>query len=113
MLANPEYLWLLAALPIVALIGALGRARRLRDWAALGQGGRPSAGRPGLWLACLAALAVALAGPRWGRSEVPPLPPGHDVVLAVDVSRSMGALDAVPDRLAVAVESAEGLARAL
>jgi len=111
-LAHPERLWLLAVLPLLTLVAAAGGARRLRDWAALGQGGRPSRERSRLWLASLGALAVALAGPRWGRSAAPPLPPGRDVVIAVDVSRSMGALDAVPDRLGVAVESAESLVSA-
>jgi Ca-activated chloride channel family protein len=41
------------------------------------------------------------------------LPPGRDVVLLVDVSRSMAAEDAVPDRLSVAVESAVDLVSAL
>jgi len=64
-------------------------------------------------MASLACLIVALAQPRWGRSIAPPSPPGHDVVLLVDVSRSMAAEDAVPSRLAVAIESAESLVNAL
>jgi Ca-activated chloride channel family protein len=58
-------------------------------------------------------VIVALAQPRWGRSGDRQLPPGHDVVLALDVSRSMGARDAVPDRLSVAVTAAESLLEAL
>ncbi len=65
------------------------------------------------WLASLVCLIVALAQPRWGRSTSPPSPPGHDVVLLIDVSRSMAAEDAVPNRLAVAIESAESLVNAL
>ena len=64
-------------------------------------------------MACAACLFVALAQPRWGRLAAPPLLPGHDVVLMIDVSRSMGAEDAVPSRLAVAVEAAESLVNAL
>ena len=44
-----------------------------------------------------------------GRIPAPPLPPGRDVVLLVDDSRSMAAEDAVPDRLGVAVEAASSL----
>jgi Ca-activated chloride channel homolog len=64
-------------------------------------------------MASLACLVVALAQPRWGSSIAPPSPPGHDVVLVIDVSRSMAADDAVPNRLAVAIESAESLVNAL
>jgi Ca-activated chloride channel family protein len=64
-------------------------------------------------LGCACCLIVALAQPRWGRLAAPALAPGHDVVLLIDVSRSMGAEDAVPSRLAVALESAESLVHAL
>lgn len=112
-LAHPEWLSFLAALPLLLIRTGLGRARRLRGWSALGQGGRPARDGSWLWVAAVLCLAAALAQPRWGRSDRPPLPPGRDVVLAVDVSRSMGARDAVPDRLGVAVESALTLVAAL
>ena len=98
-LAQPEWLWFLTALPPLAVWGALGRARREREWSALGLAGRPAWDGSRFWLLAAAILIVALARPRWGRLDRPPLPPGHDVVLAIDVSRSMGAGDAVPDRL--------------
>jgi Ca-activated chloride channel homolog len=111
--AHPGYLWLLVALVPLSAWVARGRRRRARDWAALGQEGRPR-GDGGLgWLGAIALLVVALAQPRWGRLAGPPRPPGHDVVLLVDLSRSMGAEDAVPSRLGAAVEAAEGLVRAL
>jgi Ca-activated chloride channel homolog len=112
-LAQVERLWLLAALPALWLLARRMEQRRRRDWAALGQSGQPASERLGLGLAGLAALVVALSGPRWGRANQAPLPPGRDVVVAVDVSRSMAALDAVPDRLGVAVEVASGLITAL
>jgi len=91
------------------------RGRRLRrgGWRALGQRGQ--APRDGMLcvLGCAACLIVALAQPRWGRLAAAPLPPGHDVVLVVDVSRSMAAEDAVPNRLAVAIEAARSLVDAL
>jgi Ca-activated chloride channel family protein len=58
-------------------------------------------------------LILALAQPRWNSLSSPKLPPGHDVVLAIDVSRSMAAEDAVPNRLALALESARSLVAAL
>src|SRR5262249_46982723 len=65
------------------------------------------------WLLAVVCLILALAQPRWGRGAGPPLPPGHDVVLLVDTSRSMGAEDAVPNRLGVATEAAGSLLSAL
>lgn len=109
----PENLWLLVVLAPLAGWMARGRRRRLRDWKALGQSGRPRGDGSTGWLAATLLLVVALAQPRWGRVLGLPLPPGHDVVLLVDVSRSMGAQDAVPDRLGVAVEAARSLVAAL
>ncbi len=112
-LAQPEWLWFLAALPLLAALAMVGRARKARDWAALGQSGQPAGRRATLWLFAAVCLSLALARPRWGRSDEPPRPGGHDVVIAIDVSRSMAAMDAVPDRLGLAVESAVSLVNAL
>jgi len=111
--ANPEWLWLLVVVPLFVVRAAVGRARRRRDWAALGQIGGPAGDGSVGWIVAALCLIVALAQPRWGRIARAPLPPGHDVVLALDVSRSMGCEDVVPDRLGRAVEAAEGLVRAL
>jgi Ca-activated chloride channel family protein len=111
--AHPERLWLLLILPPLIFRAARGRARRARDWAALGRAGPPPGDGSWGWVAAIGMLVLALAQPRWGRDESSALPAGHDVVLLVDVSRSMGAEDAVPDRLGVAVEAAEGLLAAL
>lgn len=61
----------------------------------------------------MAALIVALAGPRVGRLPGSELPPGHDVVLLMDASRSMAAEDVVPNRMGAAVSAAEGFVREL
>ena len=61
----------------------------------------------------MACLIVALMQPRWGRLPGSGLPPGHDVVLLMDVSRSMAAEDAVPDRLGAATRAAGSLLEAL
>ena len=111
--ARPELLWLLMILPGLVLWAIRGRRRRARGWRALAQRGRAPRDGTVLVIACVACLIVALAQPRWGRLAAPPVPPGHDVVLMVDVSRSMGVEDAVPNRLAAAVEAAESLVDAL
>ena len=111
--AHPERLWLLAALVPLAAWAALGARRRGREWASLAQSGRP----PGLGnrarLASLAAVVLALAQPHWGRLPGSEPPPGHDVILLVDVSRSMAAEDAVPNRLGVAIEAGASLLKEL
>jgi Ca-activated chloride channel family protein len=107
--AHPERLLLLIG---VAALGGLWlalRRRRSIEQLAYGLAGAVDWKRPALSLAGLACLVVALAQPRWGRTDAPPSSPGHDVVLAVDVSRSMGAEDAVPDRLGLAAAAARDL----
>jgi Ca-activated chloride channel family protein len=64
-------------------------------------------------LAAMTLMILALAQPRFGGLIGSELPPGQDVVLMVDVSRSMGVEDAVPSRLAMAVDAAQSLIRAL
>jgi Ca-activated chloride channel homolog len=111
--SNPEWLWLLAIVPVLTVCAGIGQARRRRDWTALGQAGRPPGDGSIGWVLAAACLVVALAQPRWGRPGRLPLPPGRDVVLALDVSRSMGCEDVVPNRLGRAIEAAVGLVRAL
>jgi Ca-activated chloride channel homolog len=111
--AHPKWLWLLALVPLLAAWVVIGARRRARDWSALGQGVRLLGDGAAWWLGAIACLIVALGQPRWGRAPGPPTPPGHDVVLLVDVSRSMAVEDAVPSRLGAAIEMAEGLVRAL
>ncbi len=111
--AHPARLWLLVALIPCAAWVARGSARRLRDWSALGQSGQPASDGAFPWVAAMLVLVLALAQPRWGRIFGRDAQSGHDVVLLVDVSRSMAAEDAVPDRMGVALESAASLLRSL
>jgi len=61
-------------------------------------------GKQALFGAGIAALALALARPQWGRSEIEVVHTGVDLVIALDVSRSMLAADAGgTNRLAAAV----------
>jgi Ca-activated chloride channel homolog len=110
---HPEYLWLLLLLLPFGAWLLFGQHRRRLVWRALALRGRAPRDGSLHVLAAALCLVVALAQPRWGGLFGSTLPPGHDVVLVVDVSRSMGAQDAVPNRLAVAVEGAESLIRAL
>ena len=111
--AHPESLWLLTLLVPLLIWTIRGRWRRRKRWQSLAQRGRPSRdGTPAI-LASIACLIIALARPQWGNLPTPALPPGHDLVLVIDVSRSMAAEDAVPNRLAVAIGVAESLVRPL
>ncbi len=111
--AHPESLWLFLLLVPLLLWTIRGRWRRRKRWQSLAQRGRPSRdGTPGI-IASIAFLIIAIAQPRWGNLPSPNLPPGHDLVVVVDVSRSMAAEDAVPSRLAVAVEVARSLVKTL
>lgn len=107
--AHPARLWLLLIVVPLALWVIRGRRRRLRGWKALGQGGKTGNDGAMGWMGALAFLVIGLAQPRWGWLPASALPRGQDVVIAIDVSRSMGAEDAVPNRLGAAIEAAEGL----
>lgn len=54
------------------------------------------------FLAAVVSAVLSLAGPRWGERLVPEFRRGLDVVLAMDVSRSMDAGDVAPSRLSAA-----------
>jgi Ca-activated chloride channel family protein len=98
----------LAVAPVVGLtVAALAwwarraRVARARRWSdALARAARATHRDTWAWLG-LAAMAgtVALAGPRWGRQVVSSDTQALDLVIAVDLSRSMLAEDVVPSRL--------------
>ena len=108
-LADPGALWLLLAVPVLALLGALALVRRrralLRAAGALAprvapaaNASRPAA-RLGLSLLGLALLAVALSRPQCGSRTELAKQYGVDLAVVLDASRSMLADDVKPDRL--------------
>ncbi|HYY62146.1 MAG TPA: VWA domain-containing protein [Burkholderiales bacterium] len=91
------------------------RLRRAAAWsettARIAQGaGR--LGTPALGLAA-ALAAVALSGPRWGEERIVTETRGLNLVLAIDISRSMLAEDAKPSRLGRALREARRLVQDL
>ena len=106
----PWMLMLLFLLPLVGLLGAwmlrVG-GRRMAAFVSPAMRARlaPSP-RPGwvaaqlvLMLAGLALLALAAARPQWGRAELRVAARGRNLLIALDVSRSMLAADVHPNRL--------------
>jgi Ca-activated chloride channel family protein len=106
---RPEWLWLVlpAGLVVWVILRAEDPVRPFKKLVAphllphllVGQGGRFRVRPAHLIVAFLAASIFALAGPTWKR-EVPPF--SHDeaaLVVALDLSRSMDAVDVQPSRL--------------
>ena len=112
-LAHPDWtLPLLGAWALLALLagGAVLRARvRLARLGAAPSGGARDAAR----CAALLAIAVALLGPQLGTRSVAVPADGVDLVVLIDVSRSMDAADAAPSRLARARWAARDVLLAL
>ena len=110
---SPHFLWLFLLVLGSGPWAIRGQRLRARSWRLLAERGKvPNLLSLSILLAAVF-LILALARPRFGSIIGPPLPPGHDVALLIDVSRSMGAEDAVPNRLAVAIDAAESLVSAL
>lgn len=108
--AHPRVLYLLIVLmPALTVVSVIANVRRRRALARLGS--RPalealatiSRWRRGLKSMCLSfALSftvIAAAGPQWGYEPQPAAAVGRDVVIVMDLSRSMLAEDVLPNRL--------------
>jgi Ca-activated chloride channel family protein len=98
----------------MGLAAWLGRGRRIRlarRWSpALGRAARGRGGWAPVVLGLVAVLAtVALAGPRYGRTEIKTESRALSLVFAMDISRSMLAEDVAPSRLGRAVREARRL----
>jgi Ca-activated chloride channel family protein len=101
--ARPDALWLLLLIPVLGLLNRWAARRRKRAIAAVG---RPSAVAGQLthprptrrWLGLAYPIAwlllvLGIAGPRWGKSDEPGVAVGRDLVIVIDLSRSMQADD--------------------
>ena len=100
---------------ILAAWARRSRLRRAAAWSEATARVARSAGRfgaPALGLAA-ALAAVALSGPRWGEERIVTETRGLNVVLAIDISRSMLAEDAKPSRLGRALREARRLVQDL
>ncbi len=111
--AWPHLLWLLAA-PVALLFWDFFHRQRLATGnhpkilraeaghhQLLLNPGAPASGRkPRLWLAFgLVFAVIALARPQWGRLEEPVFDQSREILIAVDLSRSMLTTDVKPSRL--------------
>ncbi|MDD5349917.1 MAG: VWA domain-containing protein [Chthoniobacteraceae bacterium] len=120
----PAWFWTLAFLPLAAALYAWGERRRGQLLGAL-VASRLQAALAGsvslckrrvrfaLTLGALACFAAALAQPRYGFTWEEAKRKGRDVLIAVDVSRSMLATDVSPNRLDRAKFAAQDLLKAL
>ena len=108
--ANPEYLLLLAALPVAVILAYLAARSGRRSLERLGEPrlvnrlasnvngfGRTAAAA--LTLCALALAIVALARPQWGETVRTVERQGVQIMVALDISRSMLAEDLEPNRL--------------
>jgi Ca-activated chloride channel family protein len=108
----PHLLWLLIPVVSLAVWDAIRRGttelsrswpKILRAWAgarhaAVGDGHHSTRSRLLLWLG-LAFGIVALARPQWGRVNEPVFDQSREIIIALDLSRSMLAPDVRPSRL--------------
>jgi len=104
----PQLLWLYFALPASTVLGIFAARRRRRVLAQLGR--LPALAaltarrtpwrrlRSLCWFLGTMALLLGLAGVRWGRKTELTSAPGRDLVVVLDVSRSMLADDVSPSR---------------
>jgi Ca-activated chloride channel family protein len=106
-LAWPDGLTLLVVLPLLGVAAFLARWRRRRRLLRLGRlpalaaltdrRGRWQGLQNFLWLLALTTLVVGLSGPQWGFDLDAAAAPGRDLVVVLDVSRSMLTDDVPPD----------------
>lgn len=99
---TPMFLALAAAVPVLGLFWAFLRARREKALAklTLSVPRSPAAGlQMGLVLVGLGLTLLAAARPQWGKTTERTVERSRNVVVAIDVSRSMLAQDVRPNRL--------------
>ena len=124
--AQPLWLWGLLAIPLVlawlsvsAPFRRRGREDRYADAHLLpylsGEAVTHTAGsrRPLIaWTLAWCLLVLAMAGPRWGYRQMNPFQAGADLVILLDISRSMNVADVAPARLDRARHEIQDLVKA-
>lgn len=110
---RPEWLLSLIAVPALVLLATRAMRRRRDGWKRLGKSSRIPTEGDWRWITALVLLILAAAGPSWDWKGHTAASPGHDVMLVVDTSRSMGVPDALPTRIGAAVQSAKSLVQAI
>ena len=63
------------------------------------------------WVVAWSLLSMAMAGPRWDFRQMNPFDPGADLVILLDISRSMDVADVNPSRLDRALQEIQDLIR--
>ncbi len=110
--AAPAYAWLLLlALPALLLL-RWARSQRQAAWRQLSDAGEVpggSAWRAWLPFVVFLLLVTALCRPQWGQVAMARQTLGRDLIIALDVSRSMLADDLAPNRLDNAKRAIAGL----
>lgn len=107
---DPIYLWLLAILPLLFLLHVVGKIRRRKKLAALGEPDLIRLMTPDVskykpeikfWLlqTALALLIIMLARPQMGTKISNEKRRGIETIIALDISNSMLAQDVAPSRL--------------
>ncbi len=64
------------------------------------------------WVLAWSLLSLAMAGPRWDFNQMNPFEPGADLVILLDISRSMDVADVNPSRMERARQEVQDLANA-
>ncbi len=109
-IANPQYFFLLLALPAMALLIAYGTARKradlnrfvseaMRPHVVLGYSGFRNRLKIALFMTAALFIVLSLLGPRWGFHWEEIKRKGVDIVIALDTSDSMLSKDVEPSRL--------------
>jgi Ca-activated chloride channel family protein len=110
---------LLALLAVVPVAAAWAYSARRQRTADATYGGAPALRRgrsaertrlrAALLLAAIALAAIAIARPRWGAAETAVERVGIDIVIALDISRSMQVTDAQPSRAGAAAAGLQSM----
>jgi Ca-activated chloride channel family protein len=118
-LAHPWIVSLLLAMPALSVLQIVASWRGRRLLLRLGQpialAGLLPVTRRWRWLSALlfstgvTTLLIGAAGPQWGKDPQPSVVAGRDIVILLDMSNSMRATDAPPDRFHRAVAAVEDL----